>query len=168
MKFLLFVFAKHTQSQEQLVKTLAEDIVIATNSSDIKYYYGDESIIYTFESFQSFKEIDNFFREYLGGVMNVVFFFTKFEPDNMTYWLEPNIENILFNTDKKTEAPQAEIQNFDKVRKLLCDMLKLENEFELENQNIFTLDELLDKINDKGYESLTKEEKTQLENYSKQ
>jgi len=75
---------------------------------------------------------------------------------------------LEFNTDKKTEPPQAEIQNFDKVRKLLCDILNSENEFLDLTENILTLDELLDKINDKGFESLSKEEKSQLENYSKQ
>ena len=49
MKYLLFVFAKHVD-QEEFIKFLGGEIGRVIESSDVKYYYGPESVIFTFNS----------------------------------------------------------------------------------------------------------------------
>lgn len=171
MKYLLFVFAKHEKSQEKFVKFIAEDISVVSDSENINFYFGPESIIYSFSSKESLEDLKDYF-DLLLGVINIVYFMVPFEPDKMSYWISPEIEKSLLNTDKNTEKVVFDEENLLRVQKLFFD--ELDSKIFSYDENIMatkkekpTLDELLDKMIDCGMDSLTESEMELLNKYSK-
>jgi len=180
MKYLLFVFAKH-KNQESFVKILAEEIVGVIDTSDIKFYYGDESAVLTFNTKETIGNVKDFFLDTLGA-SGIVYFLSPYEPDKMSYWLDRNIEKYLFDSDKRSDIVENTLEEQVEVQKLIFGDLEKELDSlvqDIEDEDVDeikqlkskpkvkTVDELLDKILDCGYESLTKKELTLLNEYSK-
>jgi hypothetical protein len=179
MKYLLFVFAKH-KNQESFVKILAEEIVGVIDTTDIKFYYGDESAVLTFNTKETIENVKDFFLDTLGA-SGIVYFLSPYEPDKMSYWLDRSIEKHLFDSDKRSDIventleEQVEVQKliFGDLEKGLDSLIKdIEEDIDEIEQlkskpKVKTVDELLDKIIDSGYESLTEKELTLLNEYSK-
>jgi len=180
MKYLLFVFAKH-KDQESFVKILAEEIVGVIDTSDIKFYYGDESAVLTFNTKESIENVKDFFLDTLGA-SGIVYFLSPYEPDKMSYWLDRKIEKHLFDSDKRSDIVEKTLEEQVEVQKLIFGDLEkgldsLIQDIEDEDVDeikqlkskprVKTIDELLDKIIDCGYESLTEKELILLNEYSK-
>jgi hypothetical protein len=180
MKYLLFVFARH-KDQESFVKILAEEIVGVIDTSDIKFYYGDESAVLTFNTKESIENVKDFFLDTLGA-SGIVYFLAPYEPDKMSYWLDRTIEKHLFDSDKRSDIVENTLEEQVEVQKLIFGELEkgldsLIQDIEEEDideikqlkskPKVKTVDELLDKILDCGYESLTEKELTLLNEYSK-
>jgi len=183
MEYLLYVFAKHDK-QEKFVTFLSEEIFIMTNDNDIRYYYGPESVIFKFKSNEKLEDIGGYLNDVL-GCSGIVFFLQPYEKDKLYYWVDSNVNKHLFGIETKddmSDAQRAEFQKF--VFKGLdkedseCDMgindfddgfLNLKEFLNIEKEpiKIPTLDEILDKINDKGIKSLNETELQVLNNYSK-
>lgn len=181
MIYLLFIFAKH-EKQEEFVKIMADEIDMVTCGKEIKYYFGDESVLYAFESIEKFDDLSLFFQTIL-GCSGVVFFLQPYEPDKMSYWLPTDINKHLFDVDNPNE--QKNLDNNVDLHKFISG--KIENDghkiaeidfgmFDDEDDDIIklknkkrlpTLNELLDKINERGIKSLTNSEIKLLNNYSK-
>lgn len=187
MQYLLFVFTKQDE-QEKFVKKLADDISSITTSDSVKFYFGPEAIIYTFESTDELEYVKSYFDAILGGVW-LTFFLTPYLPDKMTYWLERNVEEHLFGTNKSVQEDDFTKEEKEEVQKLMFKsmdesfesaldddegidnflqaFLNSENKKAKKSKIIPTLDDILDKINKTGFNSLTQEEKDLLTNYSK-
>jgi hypothetical protein len=182
MEYLLYVFAKHDK-QEKFVTFLSEEIFIMTNDNDIRYYYGPESVIFKFKSNEKTEDIGDYLNNVL-GCSGIVFFLQPYEKGKLYYWVDSTVNKHLFGIetiDEMTEQDRKEFQSYifknlelneeDDINEHDEDFLNIK---ELLNTDAtpckkidLTLDELLDKINDKGIESLTKKEKELLNNYSK-
>lgn len=178
MEYILFVFATH-KNQGAFVKVLAEDIVSIVGKSDIRYYYGPESSVFVFNTFEEDKKVQDYFSMTLGE-SGIVYFLVRHEPDKMSYWLDPNIEKHLFNTDKFSKEGSNTIEEQLEAQKLFFGdleentdtVLTESDEDELltktkKRTRELTFDELFDKIADYGYESLTLFEKELLKKYTK-
>lgn len=178
MEYILFVFATH-KNQGAFVKVLAEDIVSVVGKSDIKYYYGPESSIFVFKTFDEEQKIHDYFSMVLGD-SGIVYFLIRHEPDKMSYWLDPKIENYLFNTDNSYKEDTNTLEEQLEVQKLFfgdleeeTDMVLTESEeddllkIKKNKKKEITFDELFDKIADYGYESLSSYEKELLKKYTK-
>jgi len=180
MEYLLFVFAKHDK-QEDFIKLIAEEIATIADCEDIKYYFGPESGIFTFKSLDESEEVKSFFQTIL-GCSGIVYFLSPFEPDKMSYWVDSEINKHLFNIDdvenKQTSEDTIEFQKFifgslehdqNKIAEIDFDMFDEEDEVlkSKKKPKDPTLNELLDKINEKGIKSLNKKEIELLNNYSK-
>jgi len=179
MDYLLFVFAYH-ENQEKMVNILATEISTVVDSSEIKYYYGPQSVIFTFKSNDEMDVLKEFFQMTLADA-GIVYFLLPFEPDKMSFWMDDNIVEHLFGCDKKSEERDISKEQQIEVQKLLFKDLEEINsmldsidddddddDFMLKpKKKELTLDELLDKINEKGIDSLSSEEKKLLTKYSK-
>ena len=88
MIYLLVVFAK-SDKQEEFVEFVAEEISTVSNPDLIKYYFGEESIIFTFESSNNYKTLSKFVSDVFLG-MDIVFFLTQYNPDEMLLSLPSN------------------------------------------------------------------------------
>lgn len=177
--YLLYVFSTH-KNQEKFVKMLAEEVVIISNSEDVKYYFGPESVVLKFSSNESFNDIGEYLKSILGS-SGIVFFIHQYTEKNLSYWLDSEINEYLFGKENDlspTEEQKVEFQkvffkdlndeNFETIsenEELFCednDIVKLSKK-----KKIPTLNELLDKISEKGLSSLNKTELELLNNYSK-
>jgi hypothetical protein len=188
MKYLLTVFVCH-KNQENFAITLAEEIQGLCKSS-VKYFFGEQTILITFETKIKFGEVSDFFDGILGGLSIP---YVVAPTDKMSYWFNKENEKHLFGTDLCTtneEYSQEEQDDF--IDDLLGGLNNLSRQmmedgewgsapsrrsehryddlFGEQKKNIKeepTLDELLDKINVSGIKSLTTEEKELLNKYSK-
>lgn len=176
MEYLLYVFAKHDK-QEKFVTFLSEEIYIMTNDNDIRYYYGPESVIFKFKSNEKTEDIGDYLNNIL-GCSGIVFFLQPYEKGKLYYWVDSTVNKHLFGIetiDEMTEQDRKEFQHYifknlelNDIEEDEEDIMKLKEFLTIEkNQHDLTLDEILDKINDKGIESLTKKEQELLNNYSK-
>lgn len=180
MEYILFVFATH-KNQGAFVKVLAEDIVSMVGKSDIRYYYGPESSIFVFSTFEDDKSVQDYFSMVLGE-SGIVYFLVRHEPDKMSYWMDSMIEKHLFNTDNFSKQSPNTIEEQLEAQKLFFGDIEEENNNDMiltesDEDELFTkfkpkkieltFDELFDKIADYGYESLTSTEKELLKKYTK-
>lgn len=187
MKYLLTVFVSH-KKQEEFVISLAQEVQ-TLSSKGVKYFFGEQTILITFETRSSLKQTTDFFNAILGD-LSIPFVLAP--TDKMSYWFNKENEQHLFGTDlcstnddysedeqnqlrddlfigfndnpkKPTEGlwgPGSKRRSFDDIEDMFGDNKKVV-------KYIPTLDELLDKINVSGMKSLTDEEKELLNKYSK-
>jgi len=175
MKYLLNVFIAHP-NQEQFVESLAMEISQLTKINGVKYYYGPQAAVYTFETKTSFENVKSFFDAILGD-LSITHILVPIKTDKMSYWLEKEHEKHLFGTDickTNQEYSEEEQKQLQDQLFLNSEMDEEENEIEKiirnnekKSKNVPTLDDLLDKINQNGISSLTKTEKELLNQYSK-
>ena len=187
MQYLLLAFTKQ-QEQEKFVNRLADDISAIATSETVNFYFGPEAIIYTFSSSDDLEYVKSYFDAILGGLW-IPFILTPYQPDKMTYWFEKEVENHLFGTnncvqeDDLTKEEKEEVQKLmfkgldeslenalnnddDSVDEFLQTLLDSDKRKTKKSKVIPTLDDLLDKINKTGINSLTQEEKNLLKKYS--
>ncbi len=174
MKYLMFVYGEiETISSEELTNRIGKEIQPIVISDQVKFVYGDGNAIFHFDSALKHDEMSI----YIGLV------FEEFE--DLMFTLIPFDGEMSTNMGKDREKHLLSINNEDKVDNnfifesqkpnpyldMLIDMVKLNNPLITDKQKEdvcnMSLDELLDKINDEGMDSLTSVEKLKLEEYSK-
>jgi hypothetical protein len=175
MKYVLFVFGK-SDKQDEFVKMVSSDVSLVSDFGDVRYYYGDDSIILTFNSLEPIESIDSFFK-FIYEKLELIYMLFPFERDKMSVKMDDEIVKHLF--DVETQNKPENLSEFDlKVLNLLnekskeflseedeCDELFSKNKLKKQIKEP-TLDEILDKINDKGILSLTEKEVNLLNKYS--
>lgn len=179
MKYLLNVFIQHDK-QELFTQSLATEIrdSIPTGNS-IKYFFGEQTILITFETKLGFDKVKNLFDAILAD-LSITFILTPIKPDKMSYWFPKEYEQHLFGTDlcktndEYTEEEQKMVQDAmylsmdEPIDDLKMERISIDIKKKLFGEpKIPTLDELLDKINVSGMSSLTADEKNLLTQYSK-
>lgn len=181
-RYVLLVFAE-SKNQDKFVKVLSEEIVGVADTADIKYFYGHQSVILTFISNAPFEDVKDYLMLTL-GISNIVYFLIPYNTEQIGYWITPEVEKHLFDTDKMSEKPDNIVKENNQVRNLLFgDEIEPKNylneifDLECEDDEIEnnkkskivekSLDDLLDKISKTGVSSLTKQELKLLHNYSK-
>ena len=186
MKYLLTVFVSHKR-QEDFVVSLAKEVQTLSKTG-VKYFFGEQTILMTFETQSSFQQTSDFFNAILGD-LSIPFVLSP--TDKMSYWFNKENEKHLFGTDlcnTNDEYSDEEQQNLrddlflgsiDRPKKPSGEWGapsgprgfsdKLDELFGIRKkvEEVPTLDELLDKINVSGMKSLTEKEKQLLNKYSK-
>jgi hypothetical protein len=188
MKYLLTVFVSHKR-QEDFVVSLAKEVQTLSKTG-VKYFFGEQTILITFETQASFQQTTDFFGAILGD-LSIPFVLSP--TAKIAYWFNKENEKHLFGTDlcnTNDEYSDEEQKNLiddlfldhdDKPQKPFNDGIwssasirrNLDDSAEhlfgknKKTEEIPTLNELLDKINVSGMKSLTDEEKELLNKYSK-
>ena len=172
MNYLLFVY--HTEditNPDETTANIGAELSKIMSSNQIKYMFGDRHSIYHFASDFSIEEIDDFLCLVSNEFENFNYFLTQktknvasnFDKDNVLHLL------TLRNTNKKKQTPLRPFEfkldfgsneEFDRMSETIMGLLP-------KKKCDLTIDELLDKISDKGINSLTEEEKNKLDEYSK-
>jgi hypothetical protein len=169
MNYLLIVFAKH-EKPEELVNVICDNLIDKTGSENAKYYMTDESFIITFESDKKFdnlkKEVGSIFEK-----TQIVYVLLPYNPEVLSVNMVHEVYQHLFGNTKTNDFTIS----FDLTQ--VNENTEFEDELDFDDIENFvlprlkpkpkTLDELLDKIASEGYNSLTDQEKKQLDNYSK-
>jgi hypothetical protein len=141
------------------------------SSNQIKYMFGDRHAIYHFASDFSTNEIDDFLCLVSAEYGDFNFFLTQKSKNLASNFDEDNLLHLLTlrNTNKKKQTPpkkiefNLEIGGGEEFSRMTDTIMKFLPKKECE----LTMDELLDKIGSEGINSLTKEEKSKLDEYSK-
>jgi len=186
MKYLLTVFISHKR-QEDFVVSLAKEVQTLSKTG-VKYFFGEQTILMTFETQSSFQQTTDFFSAILGD-LSIPFVLSP--TNKIAYWFDKENEKHLFETDlcntndeysdeeQKNLRDDLFLGSFDKPKKPSGEWGpppgprgfsdKLDELFGIKKkvEEVPTLDELLDKINVSGMKSLTEKEKQLLNKYSK-
>jgi hypothetical protein len=185
MKYLLFVYGNYSE-HEFVLKGIAKLLgTVACN--DVKYQYGESGGIFHFTTLEKPAKVKRTLGDQLRG-FSAMYFLVPFNKNVNFYIGDPKVETHLFTqseeTDNMSDSPKLEY-NLEDVESEMSDidmevfMKNLSNfigvdltkiEVDETQQEIVkekTLDEILDKINECGIESLTKTEKQLLDEYAK-
>lgn len=176
--YILFVFAKHNE-QEEFITSLAEELSVISDSLNIKFYYGPESGIFTFDTMDEFQIVKEYM-EIMFCESKIVYMLLPYEHDKMSVGLTDDIYKHLFtqNISENMSGFEPEAQKMlSKELKERVDLFfdKITDDEDEDDEikkiksklPIPSLDNLLDKIKDNGMASLTKKELSLLEQYSK-
>lgn len=169
-KYLLTIFGdlEHYEKQQEITISLLPIV----DSPSLKFQYGKEFIIAHFESELETKEIYEFLEMCSDNLYNS-FILNEYDEKVSVFMSNENKEH-LFNLDGSTGSSGQEMGITLNNKEEYFEDDGEEDEFtskiiaELKRQlKPPTLDQLLDKINEKGYNVLSNFEKGILENYSK-
>lgn len=181
-KYILFVFTKQDNLSE-LVTLVAEELTPISHSPKINYFFDNQSMIFTFDSQEEFENIKEYV-DVLFDDLDMTYVLLPYNTDNMSYNTPIEVSNHLFDLN----LPEDMTGNGETERKLLHDelrdnVLSFFNKIEFNDESEedddddillrqikplpLTLDNILDKINDCGIDSLTNDELTLLNKYSK-
>jgi hypothetical protein len=186
-KYILFVFAK-SKNQDDFVTEIAEEIAVITKSTNIKFYYGPEACVFTFDTVDDFKSVS----EYVDIILSegeVSYFLLPYSSDKLSFGLPEDISNHLF-TDKLSEIKNLDQDLEIKFKKLDEELFEKMMDFmgddDEDDDDISKLikrtkttkvddyisenqfNSILDKINSDGMSSLSKKELDLLKKYSNQ
>ena len=185
-KYILFVFAKNDNPKE-FTEQIAEELCVISDTPNLNFYFGPESSVFTISTLDSHQDVKDYVDMILdvGDIMYVLLPYTS---DNLSYGLPEKISKHLFNdgiNDFMSEKPNNSYTEEFEVRKMIQDQIRDnfmlnvddfdfdydEDEWtdidEIRNKHRSpSLDELLDKIKEKGLNSLTEKELLQLNKYS--
>lgn len=169
--YLLTVIAN--VHSEKMVKDMALSITPIVDSANLKFQFSSKGIILFYFSSEVYKE-DLF--EYINGIMfglTESFILTEIN-DKVSVSLPTDVKNHLFNLDEVGDDVKMNLDMNDVKMNFGMDEDIDEDDMValiLNGTNTKvkkpTLDSILDKINTKGYESLSQYEKDTLESYSK-
>jgi hypothetical protein len=185
-KYILFVFAKNDNPKE-FTEQIADELSVLSDTPNLNYYFGPESSVFTISTLDSYEDVTDYIDMVL-GVGDILYVLLPYTSDKLSYGLPEKISKHLFNdgiSDFMSEKSNNSEPNEFEVRKMIQDKIRdtfklnIENfDFEYEEdewsdideiknkQRSPSLDELLEKIKEKGLNSLTEKELIYLNKYS--
>jgi hypothetical protein len=183
MKYLLFVYGNYSE-HEFVLKGIAKLLgTIACN--DVKYQYGDSGGIFHFTTLEKPGKVKKKLGAQLQG-FSAMYFLVPFNKNVNFYIGDPKVETHLFTQSEETdnmsesgkleynlEDIQDEMYDIEDFMKNLSNFVGVDlTQIEVDEEQVEivrekTLDEILDKINECGIESLTNTEKQLLDEYAK-
>ena len=186
-QYLLFIFGEF-KNNDKLVELIASQLSIFTDeNSYLKYNYGDYGIVLNFQSHFSFYNLRDHVHITLEKIVPQYFLMER--PKNFYAFMPPELKLNLFDLYEENHNEEQTNVNFKDMMNIVDnflinvtssmnqDLFSEENmdkmfenimfKMEKEEKQTPTIDELLDKIKDKGLSSLTDDEKQILDEYSK-
>ena len=171
MNYLLFVYHNEDmKTPDVTTKNIGAELSKIMSSNQVKFMFGEKHSIYHFASDFSLDEIDDFLCLVSAEFEDFNYFLTQktknvksnFDQDNLMHLL------TLRNTNSRRQTPPRSFEfkldvGSDEFARIAENIMGLLPKKGCE----LTMDELLDKINDQGINSLTEEEKNKLDEYSK-
>ena len=185
-KYILFVFAKNDNPKE-FTEQIAEELCVISDTPNLNFYFGPESSVFTISTLDSYEDVKDYVDMVL-GVGEIMYVLLPYTSDKLSYGLPEKISKHLFNdgiSDFMSEKSLGSEPNEFEVRKMIQEKIRdtfnlnIENfDFEYDEdewtdideiknkQRTPSLDDLLEKIKEKGLNSLTEKELSQLNKYS--
>jgi hypothetical protein len=178
--YMLFIYGDFIES-ESLITELSAQFLPLVTSPFLKYTYGEFGVVLHFRSDEIFSEL----KEYIDMVLNDIteqYFLIETTSNydiKMPKKLKKDFLNIdgelkkedtktgTINVDMVIKERREELKNFTFEFLLPTDFIPLNQMskgFDIEEP---TVDEILDKISERGIETLTEKEKEILDNYGK-
>jgi len=180
-RYMLFIFGDFTEN-ETFINDISYQLVTVISSEYLKFNYGEFGMTLHFRTKESFEDLKEYIDMCLEDLVEQYFLMEATE--NVDIKMDRKLKKDFLNIDgvkieNKNKEVDVEKLNEEKQKKLgdIMDfMIPLsENNFEFPIKFKVprpetpkpTVDQILEKITEKGIESLTKEEKQILDNYAK-
>jgi len=176
--YMLFIYGDFIES-EILIQELSGQMLPLISSPYLKYTYGEFGVVFHFRSNEIFSEL----KEYFDMVLNEIteqYFLIETTSSNFDIKMPKKLKKDFLsidgevkkeenktgeiNVEAKLKERREELKNFTFEFLLPADFPPMGNRVEILDP---TVDEILDKIVEKGIESITEREKEILDNYGK-
>lgn len=178
MEYILFAFGDYKENPQAL--TTLTEIVTQISKDEIKFQHGDSGVIVTFGTKLAWEQINDYMKKNIVKLTAMYFVFPI--EDGMIYSMDDEIRKHLFGeTDNLTENQNPKYYTSDstEIPEFLGGLhihkthpfdglFKLFYEEVIQEEPVMSLNDLLDKIKEKGIDSLSANQLELLENYSKQ
>lgn len=175
--YMLFLFGDFSDL-ESITQELSMQFLPFVTSPYLKYTYGEFGVVFHFRSGETFTDL----KEYVDMSLNEIVdqYYLMEATKNVDIKMDRKLKKDFLNIDGETKKEQPKTGTIDvesKVRERKEELRNFTFEFMLpmdinfnpkkEPDYLPTVDEILDKISEKGIESLTETEKEILDNYGK-
>jgi hypothetical protein len=175
--YMLFLFGDFSDL-ESITQELSIQFLPFVTSPYLKYTYGEFGVVFHFRSGETFADL----KEYVDMSLNEIVdqYYLMEATKNVDIKMDRKLKKDFLNIDGETKKEQPKTGTIDvesKVRERREELRNFTFEFMLpmdinfnpkkEPDYLPTVDEILDKISEKGIESLTETEKEILDNYGK-
>lgn len=177
--YMLFIYGDF-RDKEEGVEEMALQFVPIVSSDFVKYNYGDHGVVLHFSTKETFEDLKEYIDMILNGVIEQYFLVEKTENSfvQMPKKLKDDLLKINNEEDNKetkngsieinTNFKSFEYKDPDKIINMFMPIFNPEDLIYTPYEYYEpTIDEILDKITEKGIESITKQERQILENYGK-
>lgn len=175
MTLILTLFAT-SNKQKELVEIFASELSSVSDENGVKYYFGDQSMIFKFETNLDFHDVKLFIEDMIIG-FNICHLLTIYREDTSSFGAPPEIMKFLFPENEKIYQTEPVNNQTDNIEDLnyeldnsINNLVQELSDFyqnELKKEPKPTLNQLLDKISQFGMSNLTKKELNLLNQYSK-
>ena len=175
LSYLVTVFGDY--KEDEVVGKVSSSILPVVESDDLKFYRSEHSIIYHFSTDLDYQQLNSFLKDSLFDVADVVIISPA---ETSTILANDEFHNHLTDFVSGPESTNTTIDMvkvYQGLEQLKQEMMDIDDEDEDEDEIKMiqeqsqvkqqSLDDLLDKITDKGYDSLTAKEKKLLIKLSK-
>jgi hypothetical protein len=174
-RYMLFIFGDFTE-METFIDDISYQLVTVVSSEYLKFNYGEFGMVLHFRTKETFSELKEYIDMCLEDVVEQYFLMEATE--NVDIKMDRKLKKDFLNIDgvkKENKNKEVDVEKLNEEKKkrisnmmdfiipLSEDFVELPIKFKI---TIPTVDEILDKISEKGIESLTKEEKQILDNYA--
>jgi hypothetical protein len=178
-RYMLFIFGDFTE-MENFIDDISYQLVTVVSSEYLKFNYGEFGMVLHFRTKETFIELKEYVDMCLDGVVEQYFLMEATE--NVDIKMDRKLKKDFLNIDgvkKENKNKEVDVEKLsEEKQKKLGDMMEFilplsetnfefPIKFERPQKPKPTVDQILEKITDKGIESLTKEEKQILDNYGK-
>lgn len=177
-QYMLFMFGDFADN-ESFITDVSYQLITVVSSKFMKFNYGEFGMVINFRTKETFEDL----KEYIDMCMNEIVeqYFLMEVTSNTDIKMEQKLKRDFLNIDgvkkpTKTKGVSKDDLSEEKKKRisgimefifpLTEDMIKFPFNRE-EKKEKPTVDQILDKISEKGIESLTEEEKQILDNYGK-
>ena len=175
--YMLFLFGDFSDL-ESITQELSIQFLPFVTSPYLKYTYGEFGVVFHFRSGETFADL----KEYVDMSLNEIVdqYYLMEATKNVDIKMDRKLKKDFLNIDGETKKEQPKTGTIDvesKVRERREELRNFTFEFMLpmdmnfnpkqEPDYLPTVDEILDKISEKGIETLTEKEKEILDNYGK-
>ena len=178
-RYMLFIFGDFTEN-ETFINDISYQLVTVISSEYLKFNYGEYGMTLHFRTTESFEDLKEYVDMCLEDLVEQYFLMEATE--NVDIKMDRKLKKDFLNIDgvkieNKNKEIDVEKLNEEKKNKIggMMDFLIPLSEDIINIPMMFkrppvlepTVDQILEKITEKGIESLTKEEKQILDNYAK-
>jgi len=178
--YMLFIFGDFDE-HENLATNLSGQILTVVSSPFLKFTYGEYGVVFHFRSKEDFSDL----KEYVDMAMFEITeqYFLMEVTKNMDIKMPRKLKKDFLNIDDETtkiepKNGKIDVEELKEKRKrdvknisfdIFFPILDPNSDFNTNKEVDYlpTVDEILDKISEKGIESLTEKEKEILDNYGK-
>lgn len=184
-RYVLFLFGDFS-NDDNLVSEINYQLIAVVSSKFIKFNYGEHGMVCHFRTKEIFSEL----KEYIDMSLNDITdqYYLLEVGDNFEVKMDKELKTDFLNIDgdkvqnKNGSIEIGEIEEIDEIPEIKLTSSKKDMDifhlmFPIMDPNFFktkeeyidelSVDEILEKITEKGLESLTEREKQILENYGK-
>ena len=178
-RYMLFIFGDFTE-METFIDEISYQLITVVSSEYLKFNYGEFGMVLHFRTKETFEELKEYIDMCLEGQVEQYFLMEATE--NVDIKMERKLKKDFLNIDgvkKENKNKEVDVEKLSEEKKkrlgnmmdfiipLSEDILEFPMKFKRPELPKPTADQILDKISEKGIESLTEEEKQILDNYGK-